>query len=167
MPKRDDFFFKIAAAALPLLPKTFRLQNGFFLGGLTATAFCLPLLFFSGTRACFPDKWREPAKVIWIAAMVQISQYLAATTPMWGLALWLLLPRPQETDAKGKFPRLDANKIWTGIGFWVLMIYLGAASQMLGGRMRLLIFLHPTGVFLLLGLAAFCWQYYSEQGKFA
>ena len=156
LTKKSDGFPKILFASLPLLFQVPHFSNACFLGALICAAFWVTAIFFERAFVLFPKPLFKTALLLWLAALAQMTWYYWDLKPYWIVSLALLvwnIPFGKEGRAV-PFRFLFLH----GLGFWMVLAYIGIFQDILGGRFSLVLFQQVPGAFFLLGFLALIWQ---------
>ena len=159
--KKNQNLLRVFLACLPLLSETLPFKNAFFHGGWIAIAYWGTMLFFSLSRSCLP-KWAwETSFVLWALAAAQGLWYVANINIYWVVSLLILIPLKEFRKNQAVFPKEHVSVIFRrGLGFWILVVYLGLSQEILGRYLHFELFQQPAGSFLLLAVSAlvFPWK---------
>jgi len=161
----NDSTTRVFLAAVPLLFLTAELgiKEAFSTAVNIAGLFGLTAIFFASCVSLFPDKFRQGAYVIWLGVIAQSGFGFFGLTPFFVVSLALLMPAEIFEMHKGS--RVFQRVLLRGVFFVVLIVYLAAFQDLLGGRLLVWTFKTPAGAFLLLAIAAFLWKNQPDTGS--
>lgn len=154
----NDSTTRVFLAAVPLLFLTAEagVSEAFSTAVNIAGLFWLTALFFAACGPFFPDRFRQGAYVLWLGVLAQTGYGFFGLTPLFILSLALLMPA--DIFEMRKDSRLFQRMFLRGVLFVVLIVYLAAFQDLLGGRLLVWAFKTPAGSLLLLAIAAFLWK---------
>jgi hypothetical protein len=157
IPARSAAFPKNAfLAALPVLFQLSGFSSACFLAVLIYAAYVLTILLFVPARPLFPKPFFYAAILVWMAALGQAAWYVWLLKPFWMASLGFLLLDP--VSEKKAWPSFQAALL-QGLGIAGLLIFIGAAAELLSRYFPFSLFLQAPGLLFLLALAAWVWQW--------
>ncbi|MBN1689350.1 MAG: hypothetical protein JW893_09625 [Candidatus Omnitrophica bacterium] len=163
MKFKKDNFFAVVIAILPVLNGVLKADESLRIAILVTGTYWGGIVFFGLCQNGFPQKLWRLGLIGWLAACAQIAYYLLGQSPVWVLSVLLLFPPSWfcyvgEETAQGDFKGLVSQGVTRGIGFFILVCYLGIFQEIFRERLLFWSFQGSVGAFLLLASVAFVWQ---------
>lgn len=158
LKNHNDSTSRVFLSAVPLLYLTAEasVKEAFSTAVNITGLFWLTALFFAGCGSFFPERFRQGAYVIGLGVLAQTCYSFFGLTPLFIVSLALLMP--SEIFEIRKDGRVFQRTFLRGLFFIILIVYLAAFQDLLGGRLLVWTFKTPAGALLLLALAAFLWK---------
>lgn len=167
MKMPESFFSRAVLAYMPFMVYAYKPEQAWQAAELIIAVYWLTLTVFWFMRRFFPGGTARHAFFLWLGLFGQAAWTVLGLLPMWVLSVFLLIPVGFLDEDKsagrlpvfsGKVPRYFAERILSGLGFFVFAGGLQLTGEFLGHFGHSSAIRGPAGIFFLIFLAAFLWK---------